>query len=104
MIERLTLITRTLGKNADGLPVYTETRRDVFCGLRSIGQQEFYQSHATDFRPEIKFVLADYLEYNGETLAEYDGRRYRIIRTYRTGQTLELVAQRASKEEGGTNG
>ena len=101
MIERLTLITRTLGKDADGLPVYTETKRAVFCGIR---QQEFYQSHATDFRPEIKFVLADYLEYNGETLAEYDGQRYRIIRTYRTGQTLELVAQRASKEEGGTNG
>lgn len=104
MIERLTLITRTLSKDATGLPVYTETKRAVFCGIRSIGQQEFYQSHATDYRPEVKFVLADYLEYQGETLAEYDGQRYRIIRSYRTGQTLELVAQRASVEEGGTNG
>lgn len=80
------------------------TTRNVFCGLRSIGQQEFYQSSATDFHPELKFVLADYLEYENEALVEHNGQRYRVLRTYRTGQELEIVVERASAEEGGVYG
>lgn len=74
-------------------------RRDVFCALRSIGQSEFYQAYATDYRPELKFVLADYLDYNSETLIEYDGAFYSVVRTFRTGQELEIVVARASAEE-----
>lgn len=78
-----------------------DTRRDVFCGLRSVGRAEFYQASATDYRPEIVFVLADYLDYAGETLVEHNGQRYRVLRTYRTGQELELTAERAPAEDGG---
>lgn len=80
------------------------TTREVFCGLRSIGQQEFYQASATDFHPELKFILADYLDYEDEPLVEHCGQRYRVLRTYRAGQELELVVERASAEEGGVYG
>ena len=108
MNEVLTLIKRTCvtdetGKlilDDSGKPKVTEIHRKVFCKARSIGQKEFYQAHATDFHPEIKFVLADYLDYEGETLADYFGLRYRIIRTYRTGHEIELTAQRAPEEDG----
>ena len=76
-----------------------DSRHDVFCGLRSIGHSEFYEAQATEYRPELKFVLADYLEYNGETLVLYGDEFYRVIRTYRTGQELELTVGRASAEE-----
>lgn len=75
------------------------TRRDVFCGLRSIGHTEFYEAYATDLRPELKFVLADYLDYEGEAFVEHNGTIYRVLRTYRTGQELELTVTLASKEE-----
>ena len=75
------------------------SRRDVFCDLRSIGHSEFYEAYATDYRPELKFVLADYLDYEGETIVKYGGDLYRVIRTYRTGQELELTVGRASAEE-----
>lgn len=75
--------------------------RDVFCEVRSVGMREFYQANATDFHPEIKFVLADYLDYQGETLALHDGELYRILRTYRNGQELELTAEKAPTEDGG---
>lgn len=78
-----------------------EIIRRVFCRVASIGQKEFYEASARDFYPEVKFILADYLEYNGEQLCEYDGRRYRVLRTYRAGQELEIVVVRASAEEGG---
>lgn len=78
-----------------------DTRRDVFCRLQSIGQSEFYGASARDFYPEKKFVLADYLDYDDEQLIEHDGRRFRVLRTYRVGQELELTVTRASAEEGG---
>jgi hypothetical protein len=75
------------------------TRREVFCRLRSIGHAEFYEAYATDYRPELKFVLADYFEYDGETYLDHDGVLYRVIRTYRVGHELEITAGRASAEE-----
>ena len=78
----------------------TETSsRDVLCGLRSIGLTEFYQAQATNYRPELKFVLADHLDYQGETYIRYNGNLYVVVRTYRTGQELEIVVGRASAEE-----
>lgn len=94
MNEIVTLIKRTW----DG-STQTETTRDVLCGLRSIGQQEFYEANATDFRPEMKIVLTDYLDYQDETLLSYNGTRYRVVRTYRAGQALELTVERAPVEE-----
>lgn len=74
-------------------------RREVLAKQLSIGTTEFYQAAATEYKPEIKFVLADYLEHNGETFAEYDGKLYRIMRTYRAGQEIELTLTSASAEE-----
>ena len=76
-----------------------DARRDVFCGLRSVGHTEFYEAHATEYHPELKFMLADYLDYNGETLVKHGADLYRVIRTYRVGQELEITVGRASAEE-----
>lgn len=104
MTDILTLIQRMPGRDDQGDPVIRETSRVVFCGVRSIGQQEFYQASATDFHPELKLILADYLDYQDEPLVDYNGRRYRVIRTYRTGQELELTVERAAAEDGEVNG
>lgn len=96
MTDVAVLIKREYGKD--------DVKREVFCGFRSIGMREFYAASTTDFHPEAKLVLADYLDYDGETLADYNGQRYRIIRTYRTGQELELTLERAPLEEGAADG
>lgn len=79
--------------------------REVLCGVHSIGMREFYQASASDFHPEAKFVLADYLDYSNEPRVKYEGDLapagvYRILRTYRTGQELELTAELAPVEDG----
>ena len=91
----------TLVKRVDGADVST---RNVFCRVGSIGMREFYAAYSTDYHPEVKFILPDYLEYQNETLADFNGQRYRILRTYRTGQELELTAERAAAEDGGADG
>lgn len=94
MNEILKLITATQTVDDFGDPVTQETAREVFAKLGSIGQKEFYQAQAVGLQPELKFVLADYWDYNGETLVEHDGQRYRVLRTYRAGQELELTVYR----------
>ena len=80
---------------------YTDHKRTVFCGIKSVGYREFYASVATDYRPEIVFLLADYLDYAGETLAIYRDQWFRILRVYRTGKQLQLTAERAARDEVG---
>lgn len=75
------------------------SQREVFCALRSVGHTEFYEAYATDLRPELKFVLADYFDYDDEPFVKHGADLYRVIRTYRTGQELELTVVRASLEE-----
>ena len=94
MNEVLTLVQQTQSPDEYGDPVIQETTREVFAKRGSIGQKEFYQAQAVGLQPEVKFVLADHLDYNGEALVEHSGQRYRVLRTYRTGQELELTVYR----------
>lgn len=99
MNEVLTLIKRAPGLDANGDPVAIETRRDVFARMDSIGMREFYAADSTDFHPEAKFVLADYLDYDGETLVIHDDHPFRVLRTYRNGQELELTVESAPVDD-----
>lgn len=51
-------------------------------------------------KPEIKFVLADYLEYKYEPIIRYQAfneteeKEYSVIRTYRNGNQIEIICQR----------
>ena len=99
MNDVITLVQQTRSVDDYGDPVITETARDVFAKLGSIGQKEFYQAHAVGLQPEIKFVLADYLDYDGEEIVLHNGQRYRVLRTYRNGQELELTVYREVNPE-----
>jgi len=74
-----------------------ETRRTVFCTLKSIGQQEAYQAMGQGLNPELKVVLAHDFEYQGERLCEIEGVMYNILRTYLTETDgIELTCQRVT--------
>lgn len=90
----ITLVTRTKSVNAYGDWQTVETTRTVFAGVKSIGMSEFYQANAQGLKPELKFVMADYLDYAGEEVVRYEGIEYRVLRTFRSGQELELVCTR----------
>lgn len=74
-----------------GIPETTEERYECFAKALSIGSKEFYQAQSSGMKPEMKFVLPDYLEYDGENLLEHDGIRYKVLRTYRAGTQLEIT-------------
>lgn len=73
----------------------TETSRTVYCTVKSVGQQEVYQAMAVGLNPELKVVIPHDFEYGGESVAELDGVRFRILRTYITeADGIELTLQR----------
>lgn len=82
-----------------GDTVVTRSERVIYAQVKSVGQSEFYQAQAVGIKPEIKFVIADYLDYQNEELLKYTDLKgveeeYKIIRTYRQNNTLELVCKR----------
>ena len=99
----LTLIT--VSPEAAGVGTEpTKTKRDVFCTVRSIGQQEAYLAMGQGLNPELKVILAHDFEYEGEGLCELDGVRYSILRTYITeADGIELTLQRVARNATGVS-
>ena len=75
----------------------TETRRKTYCEEISLSMSETYQARASGFSPVFRLRLPQDFEYRKETLCEYKGERYSIIRDYRdekTGNATELTLER----------
>lgn len=78
-----------------------ESKRTVYCTVRSIGQQEAYLAMGQGLNPELKVILAHDFEYEGEGLCELDGVQYQILRTYITETDgIELTLQRVTRNAG----
>ena len=79
------------------LDARTETRRKTYCEEKSLSMSEVYQARASGFAPQIRLRLPQDFEYRGETVCEYNGERFSIIRDYRdekTGNATELTLER----------
>ena len=91
----------TTDEYGDAVKTYEET--SIFAQIKSISQTEFYQAQAVGFRPELKFVIADFYDYQGQQLIKYTpfGEKeqiYTVIRTYRKDMTLEIVCRRGIED------
>ena len=95
----ITLMKETNTVDSYGDTVQTFTERNVFAEVKSIGEREFYQAQATGLKPEIKFVIADFVDYQDEKVLKYTPfggteQIYSVIRTYRNKINLEIVCAR----------
>lgn len=93
MTDVISLVSQTITRNTLGYEVITENETTVFCEIDSITQSEFYAAADTELNPEYRFTIF-FGDYNGENIVKYNGVRYAIYRTYRTGDDLELYTER----------
>ena len=93
MTDVITLITQTITTDKYGNEEATETERTVYCEVDSISQTEFYAAANTELNPEYRFTIF-FGDYEGESLVKFNGARYSVYRTYRTGDDLELYTER----------
>lgn len=93
-INPVHLITKTTDEtltNDIGDVISNKNSRKVLAYVTSIKQNEFYQAQANGFKPELTFICRSF-EYKGEELVNYNGKEYKLIRTYDKGDgTIELV-------------
>lgn len=61
--------------------------------LSSVTASEFYQAANTDYRPEIVLKVYEQ-EYSGQQKVRVGDTQYTIIRTYLSGDIIELHCQR----------
>ena len=85
--------------DSEGNPTYTRTEQERFVRERSVTRSEFYTAAQADLQPEKILILSNYIDYDGQRLAEYHGQEYSIIRTYRAPESdeLELVLSKRLK-------
>ena len=76
-----------------GQPKEQEVSREVFCTVESVSQNEFYQASQAGMKPQFKITVSEF-DYEGETKAEFRGKRYAIYRTYLCNdERIELYLQ-----------
>lgn len=99
--QMITLISKLESTDEYGDTNTEEKKRTVYAELMSIGQKEFYQAGALGLKPELKFKIADYLDYEDEEIIVYNGKRYRVLRVYKThSNELEITVHGGVKDVG----
>lgn len=93
MTDVLTLVSQTYTLDDYGNQIAQETEKVVYCEVGSISQSEFYDAANTELNPEYKFTIF-FGDYDGQSVVKFQGNRYAIYRTYRSGDNLELYAER----------
>jgi len=85
------LISQTYTVNSIGDPIPTETSRQVFVEVKSIGLKRKIDAMATGLTVDFKLILSDIAEYADEKIVEYKGVRYNVKNVYITDdQRVEL--------------
>lgn len=94
--EEVTLISVTETTNAINDTVVAESRSVSYAEIVSPYMKETYEALARGLKPEFVAVLPNwYDDYHGESLLEYNGVRYKILRAYKAKDlSCELTVTR----------
>ena len=92
------LVSAVIQTDTYGVQKRTETKKEVFGQINSVTASEFFEGGRNGLTPELRFSVFLY-DYSGETVVEYDGKRYSVYRTYKArNDIMELYCER----KGGT--
>jgi SPP1 family predicted phage head-tail adaptor len=94
----LTLIGETYTEDEIGNQIPVETETVILCGLKSVSRNEFYNAAVNDLKPERVFVIHPY-EYDNQKKVEFEGERYKVIRTYQKDtEEMELIVEKVGAD------
>ena len=86
--------------NEIGDPIKTIEKVKRYAEVESVRQSEVYQAAAVGLKAEIMAVIWKF-EYNREMFFEYEGKNYKIIRTFvrKKEEKIELTGTSVSNSE-----
>ena len=96
----VTLIGEKLIRNEHSEQVAVQTETSAIGTLSGVTASEFYQAANTGFRPEIVVTLYEQ-EYAQQQRLRIGDTLYTVIRTYLSGDFIELHCQRKGADVNG---
>ena len=96
MDDIATLVAKTTATLDEyGNQIFDEETADVFVQVLSVTRMEFYSAAQAGLRPDIVLRISNPADYNGEKEADFHGKRYEIVRTYRApyGDAIDLTLE-----------
>lgn len=87
------LIAETVSMNEIGVPVSTETARQIYVFEKSVTGTEWHEAGRHGINPAV-CLITPRCNYAGEKIAEYEGVRYGIYRTYIVNDEIELYLEK----------
>ena len=95
----LTLVKETITRDAIGVSSVQQTQRQILETVNSVTRSEFFKAGEAGLLPAYECITPS-INYEGEKLAVFRGKKYAIYRTYMNGDDMYLYLQ----EEVGANG
>lgn len=98
----LDLIAKKYTTDAMGQKIYTESSKTVFATLTSVSRAEWVSYSQSGRQGLVPAYVAEVFmgDYEGESIAEYDGTKYGIYRTYeRDDEMIELYLEKKAGYE-----
>lgn len=75
-----------------------ETTTMCYCKVCAVMRTEFWKAYENGISPEYLFKLSEYADYRGQKLLLYNGKRYRVVKSYVSNNAVELVAAPATAD------
>lgn len=92
--QLIKLVDLTYQTDEIGQQIPIESCRMLFCDVSSVSQSEISEAGRSGISPEYRATVYC-REYHGEQIAEVNGVRYGIYRTYiARGEMIELYLER----------
>ena len=92
--NELTLISESYVEDEIGNMVPVEQKQVILCNVKSITGAEFYRAATVGLNPEKIFGVHPF-EYNDEKFVEFEGKRYKVLRSYQPDlEEVELTCER----------
>ena len=90
----ITLLENTVSESATGFQTRnTDNGRDITAWIGNVRRSEFYSAAAVGMKPTAIFRVNE-SDYCGEKLLIHEGKRYRLIKTYRLpARQIELTCE-----------
>lgn len=78
------------------------SRRKVYVQPKSVYNSEFYNASIAGLHPSITLTLSNRADYDGETLVEFEGKTYNVIRADWKAQRdpITLILEEKTNAEG----
>lgn len=94
---KATLIKVETLPDTEGYKETRETRREVYVNKKSVARSEFYSAQNAGTKIVLTLEVHG-VDYKGETLLEFEGKRYEVKRPYtRGGEIYELNCEEAKE-------